>query len=117
MKDDKMKDQLDEKFAKWKGIPREEIDWAPIIDRSRCVGCGMCVVSCGRNVFEYDVVENKAVVARPLQCLVGCSSCENWCVYNAISFKDPQYIKDVIVQRNVLKLVKNELKIKYKTKE
>ncbi|NBB90128.1 MAG: hypothetical protein GVY23_02855 [Spirochaetes bacterium] len=34
---------LPEKFATWKGIPREEIDWNPTVDTDRCVGCGMCV--------------------------------------------------------------------------
>ncbi len=46
------KTKLDPKFAYWKGIPREEIDWHPTVDESKCTGCGMCVTSCGRNVFD-----------------------------------------------------------------
>jgi len=34
-----------EKFAQWKGVPREEIEWNPRIDKNKCVGCGMCVYS------------------------------------------------------------------------
>jgi NAD-dependent dihydropyrimidine dehydrogenase PreA subunit len=100
---------LPEKFTYWKGIPRQEINWHPTIDESKCVGCGMCVTTCGRNVFDYDREKRKAVVARPLQCMVGCTSCQVWCVYNAISFPDPQYVKDLIKKRNVLATAKKEL--------
>jgi len=67
---------LPEKFAKWKGVPREEIDWHPIVDTDKCTGCGMCVTSCGRKVFDYDVENKKAVVVRALQCMVGFTSCQ-----------------------------------------
>ena len=100
---------LPEKFATWKGIPREEIDWSPNVDTDRCIGCGMCVTSCGRNVFDYDAAEKKAVVARPLQCMVGCTSCETWCVYGAISFPNKDYVRRLIRERGVLKQAKQEL--------
>lgn len=29
--------ELPEKFAYWHGIPREEIQWYPIIDESKCI--------------------------------------------------------------------------------
>ncbi len=45
---------LDEKFMKWKGIDRTEIEWHPVIDPEKCTGCGMCVTTCGRNVFDFD---------------------------------------------------------------
>jgi NAD-dependent dihydropyrimidine dehydrogenase PreA subunit len=102
--------KLPEKYAYWKGIPREEIDWAPRIDENKCAGCGMCVTSCGREVFSFDEAKNKAVVARPLQCMVGCTSCKVWCVFNAISFPDEQYIKNLIIEKKVLTLAKNQLK-------
>lgn len=101
---------LPEKFAYWKGIPREEIDWNPSIDPDKCVGCGMCVTSCGRNVFDYDFESNRPEVARPLQCMVGCTSCETWCVYGAISFPDKDYIRRLIRERGVLARAKQELK-------
>ncbi|MBS3766279.1 4Fe-4S binding protein [Candidatus Bipolaricaulota bacterium] len=99
---------LPEKFAEWKGIPREEIDWNPTIDKDKCVGCGMCVSSCGRNVFDYDPNEGKADVARPLQCMVGCTSCETWCINEAIGFPEPGYVKELIKEENVLAKIDKE---------
>jgi NAD-dependent dihydropyrimidine dehydrogenase PreA subunit len=104
--------KLDKKFAIWKGIPREEIEWHPTVDKDKCTGCGMCVTSCGRNVFDFDPENNKAVVARPLQCMVGCTSCQVWCIYEAISFPDPNDIKSLIKKRGVLKLAKQQLREK-----
>ena len=109
-------EQKDKKFSEWHGIPREKINWNPEVDKERCIGCGMCVTSCGRNVFDFDIKKNKAVVARPLQCMVGCTSCEVWCIYNAISFPDKQYIKELIKKKGVLKIAKKELEEKLKNK-
>jgi len=104
---------LPEKYAFWKGVPREEIDWHPYIDKSKCTGCGMCVTSCGREVFSYDKKDNKAIVANPLYCMVGCTSCKTWCIFDAISFPDSQYVKDLIKKRKLLSLAKRQLEQKY----
>jgi NAD-dependent dihydropyrimidine dehydrogenase PreA subunit len=104
---------LAEKYAQWKGIPREEIDWHPTIDEKKCTGCGMCITSCGRDVFDYDDSKNKSIVANPLHCMVGCTSCRTWCVFDAISFPDSQYVKDLIKKKKVLSLAKRQLKQKY----
>ena len=104
-----MSTQLPEKFAMWNGVPREEIDWHPTIDESKCTGCGMCITSCGRNVFDYDEGRRTSVVARPLQCLVGCTSCEAWCVFEAISFPDRAYVRDVIRKNRILVTAKKQL--------
>ncbi len=98
---------MEDKSAYWHGIPREEINWNPTIDESKCIGCGMCFVSCGRKVFDYDFKKKKSIVARPLQCMVGCTSCQVWCVFNAISFPDPQYVKNLI--KGILKEVRKKL--------
>jgi len=45
---------MDEKFAKWKGLDRSTIKWNQTINEKNCTGCGMCITSCGRNVFDFD---------------------------------------------------------------
>jgi NAD-dependent dihydropyrimidine dehydrogenase PreA subunit len=102
-----------EKFAQWKGVPREAIAWNPRIDKNKCVGCGMCVTTCGRDVFDYDLKDKKAVVAKPLQCMVGCTSCQVWCVYGAISFPDPQRVRNFIKEKKILVFTKKQLEEKY----
>lgn len=100
---------MEDKFKFWKGIDREEIVWNPVIDKTKCKGCGMCVTSCGRNVFDFDYASNNAVVARPQQCMVGCTSCEVWCLYGAITFPDKTYVKRLIKENKVIEISKNEL--------
>ncbi len=100
------------KFTEWKGIPRDEIKWNPKVDEGKCAGCGMCVTSCGRGVYKYDFERKKAIVANPQRCMVGCTSCETWCVFNAISFPDKQYVKGIIKDRKVLARAKRELEEK-----
>jgi NAD-dependent dihydropyrimidine dehydrogenase PreA subunit len=108
--------ELQEKFAKWKGVSREEIDWHPTINDDECIGCGMCITSCGREVFDFDQERSKSIVARPLQCMVGCTSCQVWCVVDAISFPDKQYVKDLIKQKNILSFAKKQLEQKLNQK-
>ncbi len=104
-----MKTTLDKKFAYWKNVPRDEIVWHPVINTDKCPGCGMCITSCGRDVFDFDKEKKEAVVARPLQCLVGCTSCESWCIFNAIGFPDKKYVKDIIKKKRLLIVAKKQL--------
>lgn len=99
-------------YAMWKGVPREQIDWHPTIDENKCTGCGMCVTTCGREVFDFDFAAQKPVVARPLQCLVGCTSCEAWCIFEAIHFPDKNYVRDVIKENRILVMAKKQLEEK-----
>ena len=41
-------------FDTWCGIDRKTIQWNPVVDESKCVGCGLCVTTCGRGVYRYD---------------------------------------------------------------
>ncbi|MCK7496828.1 MAG: 4Fe-4S binding protein [Comamonadaceae bacterium] len=40
--------------AQWHGIPREQINWHPTLVAERCIGCGICATSCGKNVYAFD---------------------------------------------------------------
>lgn len=68
-----------------KGIPRKEIPWYPAIDEVKCTACGTCVDFCQHGVY---VIEDKARVANPLGCIVGCTGCVSKCPEGAISFPD-----------------------------
>ena len=88
------------------GYPREKIHWGPTIDHEKCVGCGMCM-NCGRKVYEWH--NNKAIVARQDDCVVGCNTCANMCLGNAIDFPDIQNIRDVYLENNIWAKVKESL--------
>jgi CDP-4-dehydro-6-deoxyglucose reductase, E3 len=93
----------------WHGIPREEIDWHPIVDVDACIGCGNCVTSCGRLVYQFDFDREKAVVAEPLHCMVGCMTCANTCPSHAISFPDPEVLKPLVNARDFRRGLRTEL--------
>ena len=76
----------DPKFVKFHGVDREQIQWNPVIDESKCVGCGMCATSCGRGVYKFDYENKKSKVANPNNCMVACITCANLCPVGAISF-------------------------------
>jgi len=112
---------MSESIAKqnWRGIPREEINWHPTVDPELCIGCGICVLNCGRNVYQFDYEKNVAVVARPLNCLVGCTTCQNTCPQHAISFPPLSYIHKLIKKNKVIQRSREELhanKEKYEAK-
>jgi len=94
----------------WRGIPREEIEWFPAVEKELCIGCGLCVLGCGANVYAFDFDKSKPVVVAPLNCKVGCVTCANTCPVHAISFPPLSYLHKVIKKRNVLAASRDELK-------
>ena len=40
----------------------------------------------GRVVYDWDFEKMRPIVARPYNCMVGCSTCANLCPADAISF-------------------------------
>ncbi len=99
-------------FSKWYGVDRREIEWYPIVDEKKCVGCGMCIKICQRNVFEFDFEKNKSKVRNPYNCMVGCDNCSVYCPVGAISFphKDRRaFIQSLIKRYNLLAKAKQEL--------
>ncbi len=51
------------------------------VDRSACVGCGLCVSVCPHNAIS---VQNKKAKISSSKC-TGCAMCKDACVYGAIS--------------------------------
>ena len=92
-------------FSKWWGIERKEIEWYPIIDESKCIGCGMCITICERNVFEFDFEKNKPKVKNPYNCIVGCDNCGVYCPVGAISFPQKnrrKFIQSLLKEYNLI---------------
>ena len=94
----------------WHGIPRKEIPWFPTVDETKCIGCSLCFVTCGRNV--YEMVGNKSKVVNPYNCLVGCTTCETVCPVGAISFPPKDMIHKIEKEHAVLRYVQKESKKK-----
>jgi NAD-dependent dihydropyrimidine dehydrogenase PreA subunit len=94
----------------WHGIPREEIPWYPTVDADTCIGCTLCYATCGRLVYEMQ--DNKAVAARPLNCMVGCSTCGTVCPVEAISFPGRDLIWKLEREHKIFKVVRQESKEK-----
>ena len=100
----------DPKFTQpWHGVPRDQIDWHPIIDDALCNGCGVCVTGCGRSVFAYEYEREKAVVGEPLHCMVGCVTCANVCPEGAVSFPSLDALRELIQERGVVPTARREL--------
>jgi NAD-dependent dihydropyrimidine dehydrogenase PreA subunit len=94
---------------RWHGIPRTQITWHPTVVSDRCVGDGMCVTSCGRGVFGFDVEANIPVVVAPDRCMVGCTTCATLCLADAIEFPSRGYVRQLIRSRKLLRQAKDML--------
>ena len=100
-------------FDTWCGIDRSTIQWNPTVDESKCVGCGLCVTTCGRKVYQFDYENKKSKVVEPSHCMVACNTCANLCPVGAISFTEgetPREKAQKIVQKhNVVKFAQAQL--------
>ncbi len=91
----------------WWGVPRSQIEWYPTVDYSKCVGCGICFITCaGKKVFDWDVEKNRPVVARPYNCMVGCTTCATLCPVGAISFPSKDFIKKLVKENKLIQKAK-----------
>lgn len=99
----------------WHGIPRHEIPWFPTVDLETCIGCQLCYVTCGRNVYEMR--EAHAVAVDPMNCAVGCSTCANICPTNAISFPSLDAVWKLERERQIFRTVKKEALHKHQREE
>jgi NAD-dependent dihydropyrimidine dehydrogenase PreA subunit len=91
---------VDNKPVMWHNIPRRSIEWYPTVDEDRCAGCGMCFSTCGKKVYAME--DGKAKVVNPYSCMVGCQTCMNLCLADAISFPDIEMIRKMIKEKDVL---------------
>lgn len=82
-------------IKEWSGIPREKIPWNPTVDEAKCTGCRKCFEFCGHKVYDFDEGARKTKVARPLECVVGCSNCKGLCEAEAISFPPLSMLTDL----------------------
>ena len=100
-------------FDKWHEIDRVSIDWQPKIDESKCIGCGLCITTCGRKVYKFDYENRKSKVVNPNNCMVACQTCANLCPMKAISFAKNDATREkaqkIVRETKVLEKVKIEL--------
>ncbi len=94
----------------WHGIARQDTPWHPTVDPETYIGCTLCYVTCGRNV--YDMQDNKAVVINPDNCMVGCSTCATVCPVEAITFPTRDLIWKIEREHKIFKVVRQEAKEK-----
>ena len=78
------------------GIPREAIPWFPTIDPEKCISDGVCLEFCANDVFSQG--DTSTLVANPLNCVVGCSSCMRVCPTDALSFPDMEEFVETLRQ-------------------
>jgi len=103
----------DLKFAKFHGVDRDQIDWHPIVDESKCIGCGLCATTCGRGVYKFDYEKKKSKIVNPNNCMVACQTCANLCPAKAISFAEEDKTREkaqkIVKDFQLLPRVKEEL--------
>ena len=97
------RDIRDYAHGEWFGAPRSDIHWGPTVNYDKCIGCGLCYVTCGgRVVYDWDVATNRPVVARFDNCSPGCNTCANLCPAEAITFPDLAAIRTPRDEHNVV---------------
>lgn len=85
------------KRVTWKALPYDEhallaeygVPWFPVIDRSRCTGCGTCADYCLFSVYKTDPkreAHERVRIAAPLNCKTGCPACSRLCPTGALIF-------------------------------
>ena len=87
--------------------PRENVNWNPTIDLSKCVKCGMCM-NCGKGVYTWT--RQGPEVENPLSCVVGCTTCASLCKGEAISFPDVKELRDLYESENLWAKVTQQMK-------
>ena len=71
---------------------RERFPWFPTIDTDVCLSDLECLNYCPSEVFDWNPVNSKPVVARPFDCIPGCRSCAENCKAQGISLPDKEEV-------------------------
>lgn len=61
----------------------------PVINKSKCTGCGACVNICPMTLFELENSKSKVKPNAEKDC-IGCKACEVNCPANAIIVKEEE---------------------------
>jgi len=69
----------------WKGVPREQVPWFPVLDETLCDGCDKCLRFCANEVYAKRDTGSVYVIEQ-MNCVVGCDACARLCVHHAITF-------------------------------
>jgi NAD-dependent dihydropyrimidine dehydrogenase PreA subunit len=98
--------------TKWHGVPRRDIPWFPQVNAETCIGCELCFVTCGREVYEIEIQADgrhrKAVAARQYNCMVGCSTCAMVCPTEAITFPGRDIVWEIEKRFKIFGAVRKE---------
>lgn len=94
----------------WHGVSRQEIEWHPQVISEKCIGCGLCVTSCGRGVYRFDYEANQPAVSKPLMCMVGCTTCATLCTQDAVEFPPAEYVRQLIRDEKIMSNAKDLLR-------
>ena len=95
----------------WHGVERRLVEWYPIVAAQKCDGCGMCLLTCGNDVYRWDSQASLPAVANPGKCVIGCTTCGKLCGENAITFpEDPKkFVRGVVLKYKIFPKVKEDL--------
>ncbi len=90
-------------------MPRENIQWNATVIAAAWIGCGTCVTGCSRLVHRFDYERKKSVVADPLNCMVGCTTCANTCPTRAITFPALDTVSALAARAEVRHSIEDDL--------
>jgi NAD-dependent dihydropyrimidine dehydrogenase PreA subunit len=86
---------------------------ASTINENKCIGCGLCAITCGRKVYKFDYKNRKSKVVNPSNCMVACQTCANLCPTGAIFFAEKETTREkvqkIVSDFQLLPKVKEEL--------
>jgi len=62
--------------------------WIPVVDDTRCTGCGWCVAACDLHLLSLEVVAGrKTSTLHDAQACTGCSDCALRCPFHVITMR------------------------------